>query len=232
MRIFPANPLFQGIDSGSLPALLDCLGARTERFERNSVVFAAGASAPELGLVLSGAVRVERPDFWGRRTILGRAEAGETFGESFSLSLSGGSGPAPVSAVAAQDSEILLLNYNKVMLCCTSACSFHTRLIRNVLALLARKNMGLLHQIDLLTRPGTREKVLAYLSDRAEQGGKTAPDGRGVVVEIPFNREELADFLVVDRSALSRELGKLRDEGLIRFERNRFELLRGAAEAL
>ena len=139
MRIFPANPLFQGIDSGSLPALLDCLGARTERFERNSVVFAAGASAPELGLVLSGAVRVERPDFWGRRTILGRAEAGETFGESFSLGLSGGSGPAPVSAVAAQDSEILLLNYNKVMLSCTSACSFHTRLIRNVLALLARK---------------------------------------------------------------------------------------------
>lgn len=232
MRTFPVNPLFQGIASGSLPVLLDCLGARTECFERNSVVFAAGASVPELGLVLYGAVRMERLDFWGRRSILGRAEAGESFGESFFLGLTGEYSPAPISVIAAQDCEVLLLNCNKVMTSCTSACSFHTRLIRNVLSLLAGRNMGLLNKIDLLTRPSTREKVLAYLSDRAEQGGKTAPDGRGVMVEIPFNREELADYLGVDRSALSRELGKLRDEGLIRFERNRFELLRGAAEAL
>lgn len=226
MRTFPANPLFQGIESSSLPSLLDCLGAKKERYDKNDVVFAAGGSVPDLGLVLSGAVRVERIDFWGRRAILGRVEAGETFGESFSLGLPGGDGPAPVSAVAARDSEILLLNYTRVMTSCTSACSFHTRLIRNVLSLLARKNMELLRKIDLLTRPSTREKLLAYLSDRAEEVTAPLAEG-GMVVEIPFNREELADYLAVDRSALSRELGKLRDEGLIRFERNRFELLRG-----
>lgn len=130
--------------------------------------------------------------------------------------------------MAAQDSEILLLNYNKVIVQLTSACAFHTRLIRNVLALLARKNMELLRRIDLLTFPGTREKALAYLSDMQERGGVR---GRSALrSKSPFNREELADFLSVDRSALSRELGKLRDEGLIRFERNRFELLRGTGE--
>lgn len=229
MRSFPVNPLFQGIDYASLPALLDCLGARKELVGKNEVVFEAGAAVPELGLVLSGAIRVERLDFWGRRSILGRAEAGETFGESFSLGLPGDENEAPVSAVAAQDSEILLLNYNKVMTSCTSACAFHTRLIRNVLALLARKNMELLRRIELLTLPGTREKALAYLSNMAERGG--VRERGGVTVEIPFNREELADFLSVDRSALSRELGKLRDEGLIRFERNRFELLRGTEKS-
>lgn len=226
MRRLPPNRLFSGIDPASLPALLSCLGARTERRNRNTVIFAAGDAAPELGLVLSGAVRMERIDFWGRRSILTRAEAGDTFGESFSLDPSGS---APVGAVAAQDSEILFLNYAKVMTTCTSACAFHARLIRNLLELTAATNMDLLRKIDLLTRPGTREKVLAYLSDTAERYAPPGMSGRSMIVEIPFNREELADFLGVDRSALSRELGKLRDEGLIRFERNRFELLRGPA---
>ncbi|GHS85739.1 Crp/Fnr family transcriptional regulator [Synergistales bacterium] len=209
------SPLFVDIDERDLSALLDCLAAEQSHFEKHSFIFTEGEAATRLGVVLSGSVHVVRDDFWGNRTIVARIEPGDLFGEAFSCAAVD---RLPVSVVSCEKSEILLLDYGRVITTCASACAFHNVLVKNMTKILAAKNILLTQKMEYLTRRTTREKLLSFLSAQAKRKG-------GNSFEIPFDRQELADYLSVDRSALSGELSRMRDEEIIRFHKNHFEIL-------
>jgi CRP-like cAMP-binding protein len=208
-------PLFAGIDDKDLDSLLACLSGRERIYEKGETVMLAGDMASAVGIVLSGSVLIIEEDFFGNRNILSEIHPAELFGEALACAEAVN---APVTVIANEQSNILLIDYRRIATTCPSACSFHAALIKNMLRILAQKNMVLVEKMKHITKRTTQEKVLSYLSNQARQHGSSA-------FEIPFNRQEFADFLAVERSALSAELSKLRDSGRIRFEKNRFELL-------
>lgn len=208
------SALFQGFSQGNLSAILSCLSARKRKYAKNAAIFLAGDGVGDVGVVLSGGVRVVREDVLGNRAILSEFGPGNLFAEAFACA------PAqkvPVSAVTSAESEILFIDCRRILTPCSAACAFHTRLISNLMAILALKNLMLNEKLVVMSGRTTREKLLAYLSGEAEKAGSMA-------FTIPFNRQELADYLCVDRSAMSAELGKLRDEGLLEFVRSSFVL--------
>ena len=207
-------PLFEKIAESHLETLLKCLGATQKNFGKNGVVFAADKKLDSVGIVLSGAVHTVREDFWGKRTIVGRIECGGLFGEAFACA---GTEKFPFNVIAAEASDVLFVKCNRILTSCPSACGFHTTLIKNLTLILAEKNIALTQKLKHLTQPTTREKLLSYLSEQAQTvHSKT--------FAIPFNREELADYLSVERSAMSAELSRMRRDGLVRYQKNHFEL--------
>lgn len=210
------SPLFAGIREEELPELLSCLGARTAACRRQGVLLLEGQPVDKVGLVLSGRVQIMREDLGGNRTILAEAGPGELFAEAFACARARES---PVTVTAASDGEVLWLDYRKVVSVCPSACPFHNRLVENMLSVLASKNILLGRKIRHISGRSIREKLLSYLSDQAaERGGRE--------FDIPFSRQELADYLCADRSALSAELSRMRKDGILRYHLRHFELLR------
>lgn len=210
------SPLFMDIDESQLESLLDCLKAVTRKYRKDEFIFTAGDKAVAVGLVVFGGVRVLQEDFWGNRTILAHIGSGQLFGEAFSCAKKDA---LPVSVAASEASEIMTIDYQRIVESCSSACDFHNRLIMNMMRILAEKNILLTRKIEHLSKRSTREKLFSFLSAQAAFADST-------VINIPFNRQELADYLCVDRSALSREISAMRTEGLIRYDKKSFELIR------
>lgn len=207
-------PLFKGIGQKDLASMLQCLNAKEMSYKKQDIVLLEGQPVNSVGIVLSGTVQVIKEDYVGNRSIIMEIPQGNLFAEAFSCARTD---KIPVTVVSVTDSEILWVDYKRITSTCSSACRFHTKLIENMLAILASKNILLNQKIEYLTKRTTREKVLSYLSDQAVRKGKDEFD-------IPFNRQELADFLCVDRSAMSSELSKLQQEGILQFHRNHFTL--------
>ncbi len=207
-------PLFKDMGAEQIAALLDCLAATEQTFAKDSVIFLAGQRVSTLGVVLSGAALLVQDDYWGRRGIIDRIEPAGLFGEAFACSQEE---KLPVSVLAAEDCAVMFLDYRRVVTTCSNTCRFHSRLISNMLAVLAVKNVHLVRKMEHLTRRGIRGKVLSYLSAEALRVGSGS-------FEIPFNRQELADYLAIERTALSAELSKMQREGLLQYSRNYFEL--------
>lgn len=208
-------PLFSGICKNDLEKLLECFNAKKRKFKKNEIIFDEGDKINFVGIILSGSINIFKDDFFGNRNILSKAGRGSIFGEAIVCS---GQNSSPVGIIAAENVEVLFIKYEKMVNTCPSPCGFHSRLIINMLTNLAKNNISLTTKFEYITQRTTREKVLAYLSDRAKIHKKRK-------FEIPFNRQELADFLSVERSALSAELSKMRNEGILNFDRNLFELL-------
>ena len=200
-----ALPLFRGVPAEELPALLARASARTCAFQKGELLLRRGDVTRRLGLVLEGSVPIIREDFWGNRSIVGLAGPGEVFAESYALA----GEPLEVSVLAAAPGAALFLEADGL----TDA-----RLTANLLHLLARKNLMLTRKMRHMARRTTRDKLLSYLSAQALAAGSSEFD-------IPMDRQQLADYLAVDRSAMSAALGKLRDEGVLTFRKNHFRLL-------
>ena len=199
----PDSPLFAGIHPEEKESILKCLSAVEKKYEKGDAVFLAGTAIRSMGFILSGSVDISRDDFWGNRQVLGHAGPGE---------------PLMVNVEAAEKCRILFLDIGKILNVCTPACSHHNRLIHNLLYIMAKKNLMLTRKIDHMGQRSIREKVMAYLSFESEKQKKKT-------FGIPFNRQQLADYLAVDRSALSAELSRKKKDGLIEFEKNLFTLL-------
>ena len=208
-------PLFANINSGDMLPLLHCLNARRKRYEKGGLIFIAGTAVSAVGIVLNGRVNVAHDSYWGNRTILAKVEAGGLFGEAFSCAKIDN---LPVSVVAAEACDILLIDYKKIVNICSSACGFHAKLISNMLQILARKNIILTQKIEHISQRTTREKLLSFLSMQAKRAKSSS-------FEIAFNRDELAAYLSIDRSAMCAELSKMQSDHLLRYKKNRFELL-------
>lgn len=207
--------LFDGIEENEISSMMTCLAATTEQYQKGDSVYRIGDTTTFVGLVLSGKLLVFTDDFWGNRNILSEIGAGQLFGETYAILMSK---PLEVSVLADEKSEILFLDVRRISTPCSSACGFHARLIRNLLSVTARKNYQLTRKLEHMAQRTTRGKLLSYLSSEAQLNKSPA-------FSIPFTRQQFADYLSVDRSAMSNELSKLRDEGILRFDKNHFELL-------
>lgn len=214
LSFYQQVPLFFEISAQEMKSLLQCLNARTKTYAKDEIIFLAGDEATDIGLVLTGSVQVVKEDFFGNRTIIAQATKGELFAEAFSCTQDK---VLEVSAIAMEKSEIMLIDYQRIITTCPSSCTFHTRLIKNMLGILAQKNIQLNRKIEHTSKRTTREKLMSYLMEQAKKANSNR-------FHIPFDRQELADYLCVERSAMSAELGRMRDEGLLSFKKNQFEL--------
>lgn len=207
--------LFAGVAEDDLAAMLSCLKAGTGSCKKGNYVYRQGERVDRLSILVAGKLQIQKDDSWGNRTIVGTVGVGDMFGEEY---------VAPQSSVllndvmALEDSVIVTLDAMRVLTVCSSLCRFHTQVIQNLVFSISEKNRRLMHKLDHVSRRSTREKLISYLSEEAQLQGSTK-------IVIPFNRQQLADFLSVDRSAMCKELARMRDEGMLNFEKNSFELL-------
>uniref|UniRef100_UPI004055CC2C Crp/Fnr family transcriptional regulator n=1 Tax=Agathobacter sp. TaxID=2021311 RepID=UPI004055CC2C len=213
--ILKRTKLFSGVGEDEIEAMLSCLGAKQQTYKKGEYVFRQGEYLNSITVLIEGKLHIRRDDFWGNRSILNIIEAGEMFGEAYAAPDSGG---ILNDVVAVEDSIIILFDVNRILNVCPSACKFHSLTIRNLFFAISEKNRKLVQKLGYMSKRTTREKLISYLSEEAKRKNSS-------VFEIPFNRQQLADFLSVDRSAMSNELCKMRDEGLLRFEKNKFELI-------
>lgn len=215
INILKSVDLFSGIEEPDIISLLPCLGAQVRFFGKGETVLQSGDVIKRFGIVLSGQVQIVQEDFYGNRSIIAKIGTGGLFGESFAFAEIEA---LPVSVTASEDCEILLLDSLKLARPCAKSCAFHGGIIRNMLGIVSMKNISLTRKIEITSKRTTREKLLAYLSYEAKRSGKNT-------FLIPYNRQELADFLSVERSAMSAELSKLRKDGVLNYRKNCFELL-------
>ncbi len=207
--------LFAGIVDEEIEAMLSCLQAKIRTYKKGEYIYRQGEQIENISILLEGKLCIQSDDYWGNCSIINVLNVGDMFGEAYAVK---DSDAIANDVVATTDVTVIFLNVNKILTVCSSACRFHTMLIKNLFYAISMKNRALVQRIGHLSRRSTREKLLSYLSDEARRNNSAS-------FEINFNRQQLADFLFVDRSAMSNELCKMRDEGLLVFEKNRFKLL-------
>lgn len=210
-----SSPLFDGISTQDKDTMLSCIGYHIGKFQKGEIVAFEEAHIHHIGIVLSGAVDMVKEDLWGNRTMLVRMRTNELFGETFAC---GDDNISVVTFLVSEDAEILFLPFHRVMHSCTMACVFHHQLIENMVHIIANKNRDLMRKVEVISKRTLREKILAYLSIQAQMQHTR-------YFEIPLGRVEWAEYLCADRSALTRELAKMKDDGLIDYDKNCFRIL-------
>ena len=214
LSVLRTSSLFSGVSEKELTDMLSCLNTREENFPKDAFLLRVGDTVESIGFVLSGSVLIIQEDIWGNRNILSKAGAGQTFAAAYAC--------APgsvlnVSVVAETSVSVLFLNVKRVLNVCPSACAHHSRIIQNLLYDLAEKNQRFSEKLTHMGQRTTRAKLMSYLSAEAQRLGK-------IEFDIPFSRQQLADYLAVERSGLSLELGKMKKDGLLDFHKNHFVL--------
>lgn len=214
MQIICASPLFQGVRDKEIREMFSCLGAWVKSYGKEEMIYRAGDTVTSLGVVLHGSVMIVNDDLWGNRSILDRVEPGQIFAETYACV------PGEkllVDVFATEATKVLFLNMGKMLSECPGSCGHHLEFIRSLLMISAQKNLRLSRRIFNTSSKTIRGRLLSYLSDQAVQNGSD-------IFDIPFNRQQLADYLGVDRSALSAELGRMQREGVLEFKKNHFHL--------
>lgn len=214
MTTIKRNSLFHGISDEEITSLMGCLHARCQEYVKEQHILHIGDAVHEVGIVLDGNVHVVKDDFWGNASILTNISAGDVFAESYACS---GSPISEVNVVTASKSLILWIDFSRILGTCSNSCQFHTRLIHNLITSMGNKNRMLTKKIEHMSKRTTRDKLLSYLSAESLKAGTAS-------FTIAFNRQQLADYICVDRSAMSNELSKLRTEGILDFDKNTFTL--------
>ena len=214
LSVIRSARLFSGISEEELTPMLTCLTAEKKDFTKETFVLRTGDTADAIGLVLSGTVLIMQEDIWGNRNILSKAGLGQTFAAAYACAIGS---RLNVSVIAETPVTVMFLNVKRILNVCPSACSHHSRIIRNLLGELAEKNLRFNEKLTHMGQRTTRSKIMSYLSAEAQRLGKYEFD-------VPFSRQQLADYLGVERSGLSLELGKMRSEGLLDFRKSHFVL--------
>lgn len=214
-KILRECTLFDNISDENLIHLLNCLDAKVEWFDKKCTIIAEGTPAKYIGVLLSGSAQMIKIDYFGNRNIVLNVASKEVFGEAFACA---GVRAIPITIIANEPCEIMLINCNRIMQPCAKACGFHQQMIYNLMKDLAIKNIIFHQKVEITSKRTTREKLLAYLMLQAKNQKSNRFD-------IPFDRQELADYLEVDRSGLSAEISKLRKEGVLTSRKKHFELL-------
>lgn len=213
--ILKRTKLFSGVAEEEIGAMLSCLDARLCEYQKGEYIFREGERLRNITVLIAGELHVQKDDYWGNHTIVNRIAAGEMFGEAY---VAPESGAILNDVLAMEDSTVIFFDVQRILTVCSSACRFHSMVVQNLFFAISEKNRKLVQKLGHISKRTTREKLISYLSEEAKRQNSSR-------FTIPFNRQQLADFLSVDRSAMSNELCKMRDEGLLVFEKNRFELL-------
>ncbi|MDD6992244.1 MAG: Crp/Fnr family transcriptional regulator [Oscillospiraceae bacterium] len=206
--------LFSGVGENDIEAMLACMQAKLCSYKKGEYVLRQGERVGNIMVLVRGKLHIQRDDYWGNRSIISVVSPGEMFGEAYAAPESG---PILNDVLALEDSAVIFFDVKRIISVCPSACKFHSIAVQNLFFAISEKNRKLVRKLGVMSRRTTREKLIAYLSDEAKRQ-------RSSSFSIPFNRQQLADFLSVDRSAMSNELCRMRDEGLLEFEKNRFVL--------
>lgn len=213
--ILKKTKLFSGVGEDDVTSMLSCLGARLKSYKKGEFVLRQGEHLSDIVVLVEGKLHIQKDDYWGNRSILGLIDVGEMFGEAY---VSPESSSLINDVVAVEDSTAIFFDVKRIITTCPSACRFHSMVVQNMFFAISEKNRKLVQKLGHMSKRTTREKLISYLSEEAGRQNSSS-------FSIPFNRQQLADFLSVDRSAMSNELCKMRDEGLLEFEKNKFRLL-------
>ena len=214
-KVLFSSRLFNGIRMEDLGCIMSCISYRITDVKKGQIVVFEDQQVRHVGIVLSGAVDMVKEDVWGNKTLLVRIGKDEVFGETFAW---GDDSQSAVTFIANEDGQILFMPFNKVMNSCTNACAFHHQLTRNMVQIIANKNRDLLRKVEVVSKKTLREKILSYLSMQAQIQSSR-------YFQIPLGRQELADYLCADRTALSREISAMQKDGLIDYHLNTFRIL-------
>ena len=213
--ILKRTKLFSGVGEDDIASLLSCLGARKKEYKKDEYILREGEHISDIFILVEGKIHIQKDDYWGNRSILSVISVGEMFGEGYAAPESGA---LLNDVVAVEDSSVIFFDVKRILTTCSSACRFHNMIVQNMFFAISDKNRKLVQKLGHMSGRTTRAKLISYLSEEAKRQGSSA-------FTVPFNRQQLADYLCVDRSAMSNELCKMRDEGMIKFEKSRFELL-------
>lgn len=215
ISVLKETKLFAGVSEEDISAMLNCLQAKLQTYKKGEYILRQGEYVNHIAVLLEGSLMIQKEDFWGNRSITSRIGTGELFGEAYA----GSQNCASLNdVIAVKDSAVCFFDVQKILTVCSSACKFHTLVIQNLFFAISEKNRILVQKLGHMSQRSTREKLISYLSEQANKHGSNT-------FSIPFNRQQLADFLSVDRSAMSKELCNMRDDGLLRFHKNQFTLL-------
>ena len=215
ISILKRTQMFSGVGENEIESMLSCLGARLYEFSKGEYVIRQGERLSDIIVLVDGNLHIQKDDYWGNRSILGQISVGEMFGEAY---VAPDSGTVLNDVVAVEKSMVIFFDVKRILTTCSSACRFHNLVVQNMFFTISEKNRKLVQKLGHMSKRSTREKLISYLSEEAKKQNSS-------YFTITFNRQQLADFLSVDRSAMSNELCKMRDEGLIEFEKNNFKLL-------
>lgn len=202
--------LFYGLKEDEITSLLGCLNAEKRSYKKGEVILSEGSTTENSGIVLSGMVMISCCDIWGNTSILGNAAPGSIFAEVYAC-IPGQ--PLLVTVSAAEDTSILFMNVGRILTTCSNACPFHARLAQNLLTVCAHKNLQLSQRIQHTSSKSVRGRLMSYFSECAKHFGSNS-------FLVPYNRQQLADYLNVDRSAMCNELSKMQKDGMIEYTRN------------
>ena len=215
ISILKITQLFSGVGDDEISAMLGCLQAKLCSYKKGEYVFRQGEHIDNITVLTEGKLLIQKDDFWGNRSIVNVIRVGEMFGEAY---IAPESGAILNDVVADEDSVVTFFDVRKIITVCPSACRFHSMVVQNLFFAISEKNRKLLQKLGHISKRSTRAKLISYLSEESKRQNTNT-------FTIPFNRQQLADFLSVDRSAMSNELCKMRDEGLLIFNKNMFTLL-------
>ena len=215
LSVLQKSPLFYGIRESEIESMLSCLDAKKMDYAKNESILRVGEYIESIGILLSGTACILQEDFWGNRNLIRKIAMGESFAEAFACTENS---VLNISVIAESNTEVMFLNLRRLLTVCSSACVHHSRVIRNLLSDIAVRNLQLNAKLTHMAQRTTRAKLLSFLSAESQRS-------RSASFDINLNRQQLADYLSVDRSAMSNELCKLRDEGILLFDKNHFELI-------
>lgn len=215
LKVLTKTEIFAGASEEEVASMLKCLSARKKKYQKEEIIFHAGDRVASIGVMLKGNALIENDDIWGNRSVLDYVKEGQIFAETYACALDE---KLMVNVIAMSDCEVLFLDVRKILKVCPNACEFHQNLVQNLLAISAQKNLNLSRRIFHTSSKTIRGRLLSYLSYQAMEHGENEFD-------ILYNRQQLADYLGVDRSAMSNELGKMQKDGLIEVKRNHFRIL-------
>ena len=215
ISILKKTKLFAAVSEEEINTMLSCLDARLHTYKKGEYIFRQGEHVKHITVLVAGEAHVQQDDYWGKRTIVNRIAVGEMFGEAY---IAPESGALLNDVVAIDDCAVIFFDVRRIITVCSAACRFHSMVVQNLFLAISEKNRMLVQKLEHISKRTTREKLISYLSEEAKRQNSA-------YFTIPFNRQQLADFLAVDRSAMSNELCKLRDAGFLEFEKNQFRLL-------
>ncbi len=215
LDVIKSSPLFKDIETNSILSITSEWYSKIESYDKDNFIFLEGETLKNIGIILLGSAQIITYDFYGNKNIIASLEKSQLFGEAFVCALKN---TMPMNVLATENTKVLFINYKEMTKIKNTNSLIIDKIKNNMLKIISEKNILLNKKIDLLSKRSTKEKILAYLYS-------VSKNAKSKTFTINLNRQELADFLSIERTAMSSKLSSLQREGVIKYDKNNFEIL-------